>query len=236
MKILFEGIVNTCFTILFMAPAPFCVDDARNSILEDGFYHLVDLEQPEQNVEMEPEGFALASEYGLDFCKLKVLDDMRVRSILQSFFDWSGLGLYLRYGRDPGHNFSFRRGGAKAGLRVLIVHMWSKGSRATYYCGSHLHSLPTIKAANGLFEIPSAGLRIAACQGKDIEFPNGGLVILDARLAFEIKQGSATTFAFTTKSELATWAKMTLPKSHGLAQKVAEMESTGIGVNFAFEE
>ncbi|KAI3094758.1 hypothetical protein CBS147333_9932 [Penicillium roqueforti] len=219
-----------------MAPAPFSVEDARSSILEDGFYHLVDPERPERNIEMEPEDFALASEYGLEFCKLNVLEDMRVRSILQSFFDWSGLGLYLRYRRDPGHIFSFRRGGAKAGLRVMIVHIWSKGSRATYYRGSHLHSLPTVKAANGLFEIPSAGLRNATCRGKEVEFANGGLVILDARLAFEIKQGSATTFAFTTKNELATWAKMILPNSPGLARKVAEMESTGIGVNFAFEE
>jgi hypothetical protein len=59
-----------------MAPAPFSVEDARSSILEDGFYHLVDPEQPERNIEMEPEDFALASEYGLEFCKLNVLEDM----------------------------------------------------------------------------------------------------------------------------------------------------------------
>ncbi|KAM4063680.1 hypothetical protein HRG_012499 [Hirsutella rhossiliensis] len=70
---------------------------------------------------MAQKDFALTSEYGLDFCYLKVLDDVRIRSILEAFFEWSGLGLYLRYGRDPGHIFSFRRGGAKAGLRVLLV-------------------------------------------------------------------------------------------------------------------
>ncbi|XP_044717997.1 uncharacterized protein HRG_07357 [Hirsutella rhossiliensis] len=185
---------------------------------------------------MAQEDFALSSEYGLDFCKLKVLDDLRIRSILEAFFEWSGLGLYLRYRRDPGHIFSFRRGGAKAGLRVLLVQVWSKGSRAAFYSGSHLHSLPTVRAANDLFEIPSAALRRVGCEGKETEFSNGGLVILDARLSFEIKQGSATMFAFTTRDELATWAKMILPKSPGLAQKVAEMESTTIGVNFAFEE
>ncbi|RDH26961.1 hypothetical protein BDQ94DRAFT_123624 [Aspergillus welwitschiae] len=152
------------------------------------------------------------------------------------FFEWCGLGLYLRYRRDPGHIFCFRKGGPKAGLRVLIVHVWGKGSRATYYGGSHLHSLPTVGAANGLFEIPSAALRSVRCQGTDVEITNGGLVILDARLAFEIKQGSATTLAFTNKDELATWAKMTLPQSRELARKVSEMESTGISVNFAFEE
>jgi hypothetical protein len=61
--------------------------------------------------------------------------------------------------------------------------------------------------------------------------------ILDARLAFEIKDGFAITFAFTTEDELKTWAKMFLPRSPELAAKVAEMESTNtkIGVNFAFE-
>lgn len=59
---------------------------------------------------------------------------------------------------------------------------------------------------------------------------------MDARLAFEIKQGSVTTFAFTTKDELSTWVKMILPPAPGLADKVAAMESENIGVNFAFED
>jgi hypothetical protein len=62
-----------------MAPAPFSVEDARSSLLEDGFYYLVDPERSEQNVEMEQDDFALSSEYGLDFCKRKVLDDMVCR-------------------------------------------------------------------------------------------------------------------------------------------------------------
>jgi hypothetical protein len=63
-------------------------------------------------------------------------------------------------------------------------------------------------------------------------------VILDARLAFEIKDGFTITSAFTTEDELKTWAKMFLPRSPELAAKVTEMESiyTKIGVNFAFED
>jgi hypothetical protein len=44
-----------------------------------------------------------------------------IRSILESLFKWSGLGLCLKYNSDPGHIFSFRQGGAKAGLRILII-------------------------------------------------------------------------------------------------------------------
>ncbi|KAE8151611.1 hypothetical protein BDV25DRAFT_138741 [Aspergillus avenaceus] len=38
------------------------------------------------------------------------------------------------------HIFCFRRGGAKAGLRVLIVHLWGNGSRATYYGARDLNT------------------------------------------------------------------------------------------------
>lgn len=59
-------------------------------------------------------------------------------------------------------------------------------------------------------------------------------VIVDARLAFEIKQGSPITSVFATEDELKGWAKIVLPKSEDLVRKVAEMESKRIGVNFAF--
>jgi hypothetical protein len=60
---------------MLMAPGPYSVESAKSSLLKDGFYHLVGIERPEQNVEMEQDNFALSSEYGLDFCKRKVLDD-----------------------------------------------------------------------------------------------------------------------------------------------------------------
>jgi hypothetical protein len=40
---------------------------------------------------------------------------------------------------------------------------------------------------------------------------------------------------FATDDVLAGWAKMILPYSPELASKVAAMESTKIGVNFAFD-
>jgi len=58
--------------------------------------------------------------------------------------------------------------------------------------------------------------------------------ILDARLAFEIKDGFTITSAFATEDEVKTWATILLPRSPELAAKVTEMESiyTTIGVNF----
>lgn len=66
----------------------------------------------------------------------------------------------------------------KAGLRVLIVQVWSKGSLASFYSGSHLRLLPTVRAANDLFEIPSAALKREGCQAQEIPFADGGLLVI----------------------------------------------------------
>ena len=60
-------------------------------------------------------------------------------------------------------------------------------------------------------------------------------VILDARLGFEIRQGYAITFMFATDDVLAAWPKMILPNLRMLIEKVADMESPKIGVNFEFK-
>ncbi len=50
-------------------------------------------------------------------------------------------------------------------------------------------------------------------------------------------EGFAITFAFATQEELQTWSKMRiLRQTDGLAQKMAEMGSKRIRVNFAFRE
>ena len=96
-------------------------------------------------------------------------------NLLESFFEWSGLGLCLKYHNDPGHIFSFSRGGAKAGLRVLIIQLGSVGSRGVYYGGSHLHSLPAVQAANGLWEVPFAAFKRVGCREIEVKFEHGGL-------------------------------------------------------------
>lgn len=58
-----------------MAAATFSTEDARRSVLESGFYHILDPEQRECATGMDRDDFALSSDYGLDFCKRMVLDD-----------------------------------------------------------------------------------------------------------------------------------------------------------------
>jgi len=91
-----------------------------------------------------------------------------------------------------------------------------------------------------LHEIPPSELARVGSQPQPQEkqlFPDGGIVILDARLGFQIERGYAITFLFATDEVVTKWAKIVLPYSAGLERRVAAIEalSTKIGFNFTFE-
>ncbi|KAK0628276.1 hypothetical protein B0T17DRAFT_486756 [Bombardia bombarda] len=218
-----------------MASIEFSLEDATRSLLEDGFFAMEDANIGELVSEMERRGFPYSSEYGLDFCNDHVLGDPRIRTVLESVFERCTLGHWLRYEQYPGHIVCLRRPGPKAGRRVLTVHLWARGSLVEYYRGSHLHELPVEKEKKSLYRIHEAALDQAGCPAVEKTFTVGGLAILDARLGYEIKKGYTITFMFATDDVLAGWTKMILPYSQELANKVAAMESTKIGVNFAFD-
>jgi len=208
------------------------VEDVRRSILENGYFLVKDPLIGERVRDMERRGFPYASEYGLDLCKV-VIDDVRVRTTLESFFEWSGLGLFRSFGSAP-ENFLFMNN-LTPEMQVLVVQLWSNKSRVNFWDSSHLHSLNGIAAENGLLEVPSGRLEGLGLRPKEAEFEHGGIALLDARLAFNIIEGFAITFAFATQEELQTWSKMQIPRrTDRLAQKMADMESKHIGVNFAF--
>ncbi|KAF2176763.1 hypothetical protein K469DRAFT_605911 [Zopfia rhizophila CBS 207.26] len=205
----------------------------RESILEDGVFWVEDPVIGKRVDEIAKKGFPFKTEEGLDFCKLNTLDDKRIRNVLESFFEWSCLGFYKAFGRDPSRTFSFLNR-TKTEAQVLVVQLWSSGSRMVFYNGSHLQSLDAGPAANGLLEIPDSHLKRAGITHTEVEMKGGGLAILDGRLGFKIVQGFAITFGFAAEEELKEWAKMKLPKAQILMKKVAEMESTTIGTNFEF--
>jgi hypothetical protein len=59
-----------------MASTTFALVDTRKSVLEDGFISMDNLVVGEHVLEMQQKGFLFASEYGLEFCKLNVLDNI----------------------------------------------------------------------------------------------------------------------------------------------------------------
>ncbi|AEO57119.1 hypothetical protein MYCTH_2056329 [Thermothelomyces thermophilus ATCC 42464] len=219
-----------------MASTTFALDVAEKALLEHGFFALDDSLVGDRIWEMEERGFPYFTEYGLDFCR-QFAFDQRIRSILENSFEKCSLGHWLRYEEFPGHVECFRRGGPRAGRRVLVVHLWAKGSQVAYYVGSHLHEMATSRSRRSLYEIPLSELDRVGSKPKHKDFPDGGIVILDARLGFEIKEGYAITFLYATDEVIANWAKIVLPYSKALVEKVSDMEkeSTRIGLNFAFE-
>ncbi|PVH70792.1 hypothetical protein DL98DRAFT_123814 [Cadophora sp. DSE1049] len=216
-----------------MSTTPTSFEVARTGVAEDGFYCIQDPTLGLRILEMEQNGsqFSSSSKAGWEFCKSNVLKDKRIRTLLESFFDWCGLGDYRRIAEDQGHIFQLRKGGEKPD--ILLVHLWSKGSRVVYYRGSHLIPWKSVRAANRMWEIAFAVLELAGICGTEIFFENGGLAILDARIAFEMRHGSPITCGFAVQDELRTWPKLVLPKSEDSALMVAELDTEKIGVNFA---
>jgi hypothetical protein len=58
-----------------MASTTFALVDVKKSILEDGFFSMDDLVVGEHVLEIQQKEFPFALEYGLEFCKLNVLND-----------------------------------------------------------------------------------------------------------------------------------------------------------------
>jgi hypothetical protein len=98
----------------------------------------------------------------------------RVRDVLESFFEWSGLGFYKAFGRDPNHTFSLMNN-TNTGIQVLVVQLWSSRSRIVFYHGSHLQNLNAIPAANGLLEIPPSHLASENIRSMEVEMAHAGL-------------------------------------------------------------
>jgi len=206
--------------------------DIQKLFLEDAaFYYVDDPVVGERVNEIQKRGFPIESADGLDFCKENVLDDMRVRHVLEALFPRSGLGIYDVYRTDSNHIYAFMTG-LNTELKAIVVQLWSPQSSMVVYDGSHLLPIRGFNASNGLLEIPYAPLK--QCKSTNVELEKGGLAILDARLAFKTLKGFAIYFVFGTKEELKGWPKKQFPGGKELEQKAAEMDSPTIGVNFTF--
>ncbi|CRK32679.1 hypothetical protein BN1723_016300 [Verticillium longisporum] len=219
-----------------MASTSFSVEEAIRALDKDGFFSIPDravglcLAEMDQSTSQ----FSPSTVAGLEFYRLHVLQDTRVVSTLNSSFEWCAMGDYRRIREDQGHIFQLRRGGANAD--ILVVQLWSANSQATYYSGSHRVSrevLSSVRAANRMWEVPRARLELAGCEARDIQFEDGGLVIMDARVAFETRHGSPVTFSFATSAQLKNWPKLIPPKTQEATQLVAALQNERVGAYYA---
>jgi len=206
------------------------VEHALKALAEDGFYCIHDSTIGERILEAEQNRvqFSASSEGGWNFYTHNVLQDQRIRAVLESSFERCSLGYYVRLAEDQDRIYQIRRGGLKPD--ILLVQVWSKGSRVVYYSRSHLETLSSYRAANRMWQIPLASLTRKGCEGIEVTFEDGGFSILDARLGFEMRHGSPITCVFAAKEQLKTWDKLVLPKAAELT--AAKLEGGKIGVHF----
>ncbi|PVH91196.1 hypothetical protein DM02DRAFT_678204 [Periconia macrospinosa] len=217
---------------LSMASIDSQLDDIKRSFLEDGLFYVEDSAIGDQVKEIQKKGFPIESAAGLDFCQRNVLDDIRTRRILESLFPWSGLGIYEVYRTDANHIYAFMTG-LNTELKAVVVQLLSPQSSMVVYGGSQSLQIKGFNASNGLLEIPYAPLK--KCKPIEVNMEKGGLAVLDARLAFKNLKGFAIYFVFATKEELEDWPKKIFPAGQGLEQKALQMNSSTIGLNFAFK-
>ena len=172
----------------------------------------------------------------------------RIRSILESIFEWSGLGCYKALGESyPDRIFSFLNN-TKSEAQALIIQLWRKDSRIAFYKDSHLYPLDGRPAANGFLEIPPPNLAIETIERIEVDMKEGGLydslktlfvfvltryrAVIDARLGFTVIEGIVINFGFATKEELKEWATMKLPNLPEFKTRIISMTRENIGNNF----
>lgn len=113
---------------------------------------------------------------------------------------------------DPHHIYTLRKGGEKP--EVLVVQLWPKGSKATYYSGSHRVELKRYRAPTSQWEVALKQLQTLGCKAEKQSFEEGGLyvllatllffltissVVLDARIAFE-REGRCYYYTYMNES------------------------------------
>ncbi|KAL9011679.1 MAG: hypothetical protein Q9173_003495 [Seirophora scorigena] len=150
---------------------PSSVEHLLQAVNTDGFFALKDAAKGLEADEFAKKDFPIATVDGLQFCKVHTFDDPRITGFLESTFDWSGLGMftYLHPFPDCAHGFLAR---VPQNLG-LIVQIWGRGSKATFYKGSQAAPLNIRAYHNELLEIPLKQLE--GCEPVTVVMDEGGL-------------------------------------------------------------
>ena len=74
----------------------------------------------------------------------------------------------------PG-DYAFRQSDPSSKTESLLIQFWKKGSRVTYWKGSHLEQVATMKGENNLWRAPRVALTRLGLEPVEVSFENGGL-------------------------------------------------------------
>ncbi|KAH7108935.1 hypothetical protein B0J13DRAFT_320697 [Dactylonectria estremocensis] len=210
----------------------FSLEDTKRALSEDGYVEWKDKNLGELVSQLEERRFAFLSRWGLNYCDDHVFNDTRCKETIGKIFGPCILGHWLRYIALPNNIECYWNGGSDAGLRVLAVQHLRKGSKVEFFPDSHLHDLPTTNGVRRLHETTRDDLIKAGCRSVVEDYPDGGLIIRDARLFAAIKEGYAITWLFGKDDALSSWPKIALPNVPDLIRMIVRMETSDIRINF----
>ncbi|KAG9249589.1 uncharacterized protein F5Z01DRAFT_641064 [Emericellopsis atlantica] len=203
-------------------------EDIKQAIIQDGFWTLEDATVGRHMDEIVRDDFRIQTAKGMSLCKVAALDNLLVRPVLESFFDRSILAFYRKFGRTKGTHFIL----PAPQLRILVVLVWSSGSRMILHAGSHRHDLPATMGGNGFFAITDDALPIPGIKARSVEMKEGGLAIVHSRTSWKIEEGKLIMLGFMIPDEVPHWKEMPIPVD--LKDIVMEMASDTIGINAVF--
>lgn len=219
-----------------MALTKFEIESALRELRENGFYDLEDPAAGEHVLDMQRRNFPWHEPYAVDWMK-HVVWNVRIRRVLENSFERvCVLAHSYKYTAEPGHYFRFLPH-TKSGIGVFL---WAKDSEVYYFRDSHTKELPTLnrlkdpkQPTEPLLEIPREALE--GLMPEPLEFPNGGMIIADGRIVFEIRRGYFIIDLFFPEHQLPK-GKMEVPRSKEMERKVEELQSPQIKVNFTYED
>ncbi|KAH0441705.1 hypothetical protein CcaCcLH18_01965 [Colletotrichum camelliae] len=205
--------------------------EIEEKLAESAYIAINDASIGERVREFQQMGFPIETAEGLEFCRRNVIEDARIRLILETLFPWCSIGIYEVYRSSPDRIYAFMTG-LNSERKAAVVRLQSPDSKVVLFDGSHTLPIRGFNASNGLLEMPSAPLKV--CEQKEINLPDGGFVVHDARVSFRSIQGYSIKFCCATRDEIQGWPKKKFPKA--LSSQAAAIQTPTIGLNFRFEE
>ncbi|KAF4435392.1 hypothetical protein F53441_13515 [Fusarium austroafricanum] len=159
-----------------MASSQLCAGEPVDFYANHGYIYEQDATIGSLVPELEKRGIAESID-GLSIAKLRLLENPRVRPILDPYLDRLDVRLCTTLGPDPHHYFVLS---LESGQKDrIIVHLLSPGSQAELTENSHLDSpgsgrLTGAPASNGFIEVPKPALKQRGCP-VPVQMEAGGL-------------------------------------------------------------
>ncbi|KAH7309918.1 hypothetical protein B0I35DRAFT_449979 [Stachybotrys elegans] len=158
------------------SPSP-CAGEPVDFFTTHGYFYEQDAAIGSLVPELEKRGIAETVD-GLAVAKPKLMENPRVRSILEPYLDRLEAQLCTTLGPDPHHRFVLS---LEPGQKDrIIIHILSPGSLAELTQRSHVDPpgwgrLKGAPASNGFIEVPDAILKKRGCTHSSIQMDAGGL-------------------------------------------------------------